>query len=176
MEAVGLPTFEVREDKGNRIDWLVPTRTYYGSANMMSIDGQSLTAADPFALVASLNEHRRHLTPSQLAMVAAKRANMKQGRGPTSNLLHRCRRLVRAQAAKALKVSTREASKATAVRKKASADVIEKVEKGKMTLKAAERTIRRPASKQPKPKQTDLEEFTEPSRNAPKAESRIRAA
>ena len=41
MEAVGLPTFEVREDKGNRIDWLVPMRTYYGSANMMSIDGQS---------------------------------------------------------------------------------------------------------------------------------------
>jgi hypothetical protein len=146
------------------LDWRVPTRCYYGKGGGVSLyDGKSATA-DPFALVVSLNEHRRHLTPSQRAMIAERFANMRQGQRtdvarPSANLP----KVSQEQAAKALRVSTRQVGKAAAIRKKAAPEVVASVEKGKMTLEAAGRTIKRS-----KPTQTDLEEFTNKPQPAPK--------
>src|SRR5262245_35836200 len=61
-ELAGIEVFEVRRDKGGRIDLHVPHRCLYGSGGGRSaIDGSSLTA-DPYEFVLSANIHRRHLT------------------------------------------------------------------------------------------------------------------
>jgi hypothetical protein len=71
-ELAGIKVFEVRRDKGGRIDLYVPSRRLYGSGGGRSaIDGSSLTA-DPYEFVLSANIHRRHLTAEQKRELIAK--------------------------------------------------------------------------------------------------------
>ena len=50
------------------------------------------TGNDPLGFVLSQNIHRRQLDPSQLAMIAARLANMRQVNAPISNLPQICGR------------------------------------------------------------------------------------
>jgi DNA-binding Lrp family transcriptional regulator len=71
-EFIGTKVFEVRRDKGNRIDLLVPHRRLYGSGGSRSmIDGSSVIA-DPYEFVLSANVHRRHLKPEDIPGLIAK--------------------------------------------------------------------------------------------------------
>jgi hypothetical protein len=71
---------------------------------------------DPIAYVLSMNVHRRHLTTSQRAMIAAELANMRQGertdRRPSANL----QKVSIEEAAKLLNVSPRSVASAAIVR------------------------------------------------------------
>ena len=80
--------------------------------------GWELTSEDskPFApiqYVLSHNLHRRHLTPSQRAMVAARIANLKEGR-PSKETSQNCGVSKREDAAKLLNVSSRSIDAAEA--------------------------------------------------------------
>ena len=92
---------------------------------------------DPLGYVLSKNLHRRHLSESQRAMVAAKLANLVPGDnqhteevrpiGPTSEMLN---------------VSERSVKRARAVRDKGVPELVEAVEQGAMPVSVAEKVAR----------------------------------
>lgn len=93
---------------------------------------------DPLAFVLSLNLHRRHLSESQRAMVAAKLESFGHG-GARQNFekqdanLH----LDRKSAAEALHVSERSVSSAAKVRDRGAPELVEKVTSGEVAVSAA---------------------------------------
>lgn len=89
---------------------------------------------DPVGFVVSLNLHRRHLTESQRAMVAAKLANMPAHRpsGNSANL-----QTSQSDAAKLLSVSTRTVAAATKVKEEAVPELAQAVERGEVSVSAA---------------------------------------
>src|SRR5262249_43557294 len=101
--------------------------------------------AAALAFVKSMNEHRRHLTPSQRAMDAARQANMRQGErtdlqpsapgaeGSPVSL---------SQAAADKKVSPRLAAYANAVLKSGSSELVKSVDDGIVPVKEAFRRLR----------------------------------
>ena len=110
---------------------------------------------DPKDYVISLNVQRRHLTTGQRAMIAEKLANLKFRRSkpevspePTKTTAQKKAEAEKSQteAAASLKVSRGSVQKARTVRQKATPAVVKAVERGTMSLGAAERTIR-PAAK-----------------------------
>lgn len=94
---------------------------------------------DPVAWVVSHNLHRRHLTAPQRAMVADKLATFNRGR-KTSNA-HTCA-FEQSAAAEKLNVSRRSVQMARLIRKNASKEVIDAVERGEMSLTAAVATTK----------------------------------
>lgn len=81
--------------------------------------------------VIAKNLHRRHLSESQRAMMAAAlSANLQSGKGHTV-----------AQAAEKLKVSPRSVASAKKVREKGSPDLVAAVEQGKVSVSAAARAV-----------------------------------
>jgi hypothetical protein len=90
---------------------------------------------NPLAFVLSNNLHRRHLTPSQRAIVAAKLANLKDGQKTSSANLPSTA-VTQPDAAKQLNVSTRAV---TAARKliNEKPEEVPAVEAGKLTVHAA---------------------------------------
>ena len=93
-------------------------------------DGNGLIV--PF--VVSLNLHRRHLTESQRAMIAARLANMAEGR-PTEN---RSIDLVsQSEAADMLNVSVPSTKRARAVQANGAPELVEAVERGDVAVSAA---------------------------------------
>jgi len=101
---------------------------------------------DPVAFVLSKNLHRRHLTESQRAMVAERLANMQRG----GTRQQECREskaqicalpsapaISRAKAAKMFNVSERQVDNAAKLRREASPEVVEQVERGEKTIHAA---------------------------------------
>lgn len=81
--------------------------------------------------VIAKNLHRRHLSESQRAMMAAAlSANLQSGKGHTV-----------AQAAEKLKVSPRSVASAKRVREKGSPDLVAAVEQGKVSVSAAARAL-----------------------------------
>jgi hypothetical protein len=98
---------------------------------------EQFSGCDPLAYVLSLNLERRHLSPSQRAMVAAKLANMRQGERtdlePSANL----RKVSQSDAAKLLNVSERSVSSAKAVCDQAVPELIKKVEQGDISVSKA---------------------------------------
>jgi len=113
-------------------------------------DYDTYDGGDPLGYVLSLNLHRRHLNESQRAMVAASIANMKQGERtdvkPSANLQN----VSQANAAKRLKVSTRNVSTATKVLDKGSPEVANAVTQGKVSLNKASKVIDLPRKDQEK--------------------------
>ena len=93
---------------------------------------------DPLAFVLSLNLHRRHLTPSQCAMVGADLATMRQGartdlRQPSASLPE----VSQAQASRLSTASERGVRSAVFVKKKGSHDLVQAVRDGKITVNLA---------------------------------------
>ncbi len=93
---------------------------------------------DPLAYVISHNLHRRHLTESQRAMVAAKIATMKVGDNQHTKKegLQICRPSTE-EAAKALKVSARSVGNAKQVLEQGAKAVQKAVEQGKLAVSTA---------------------------------------
>lgn len=102
-------------------------------------DVQFFDGDDPVGFVVSLNLHRRHLTESQRAMVAARVANLSKsdaariGHGTTANLQSQ----TRADAAKLLNVSERSVNSAKRVQTHAAPELAEAVSAGRVSVSAA---------------------------------------
>lgn len=100
---------------------------------------------DPVGFVVSLNLHRRHLTESQRAMVAAKLANMGLGDNKgahrpsegSANLQTLPGQVSQSDAAKLLNVSTRTVAAAAKVKDEAIPELVEAVERGEVSVSAA---------------------------------------
>lgn len=93
-------------------------------------------------LVVSLNLHRRHLSESQRAMVAARLANMRQG--TRTDLEHSANlpNVSQSQAAGLLGVSDRSLRSAKTVRFKGEPEVVSAVEQGVMPVSVAASLVR----------------------------------
>lgn len=95
------------------------------------------TEAEALAYVLSTNLHRRHLTESQRAAVAAKLANMRQGERTdlqhSANLL----KVSQAEAADMLNVSERSVTTAKKVIEQGTPELIAAVEQGEVSVSAA---------------------------------------
>lgn len=107
---------------------------------------------DPFGLVVSLNLHRRHLTESQRALVAAKLANMPQSPGINqhtelaANLPRPA--LTQAAAGELLKVSERTVRAASRVHTHGTAELVAAVESGELAVSTAAHLAQLPADDQ----------------------------
>ena len=95
---------------------------------------------DPAGFVVSKNIHRRHLTESQRAMVAAKLATMRQG---ARTDLSPIGEMSQARAAELLNVGKRSVERATVVRDQGEPELIEAVERGEISVSGAVEQIRR---------------------------------
>lgn len=99
------------------------------------------TPAEALAYVLSINLHRRHLTESQRAAVAAKLANMKRtdtlAQNRSANLQNGEAPLSQAQAAQMLNVSERSVATAKKVIDNAAPELIQAVEDGEVSVSAA---------------------------------------
>lgn len=109
----------------------------------IAVDG-----CDAIALVLSLNLHRRHLTESQRAMVAARLATMPRGRRtdlqPSANLPE----VSQHDAAQALQVSERSLRLAKSVQQHGAAELVTAVEEGELAVSAASDLARLPPDTQ----------------------------
>lgn len=97
-------------------------------------------AAEALAYVLSTNLHRRHLTESQRAAVAAKLANMSHGGvrgGQAANLPLDPAPVSQAQAAEMLNVSERSVRDAKKVLNQGAPELIQAVEQGEVSVSAA---------------------------------------
>jgi N6-adenosine-specific RNA methylase IME4 len=99
---------------------------------------------DPLGFVISKNLHRRHLTESQRAMIAAKLATLKRGDyqhspiGGTSQ----------AKAAELLNVGVRSVERAAEVRDRGAPELQREVERGNVSVSAAADVAGRPTNEQ----------------------------
>jgi ParB-like chromosome segregation protein Spo0J len=88
---------------------------------------------DPVSYVVSLNLHRRHLSESQRAMVAAKLATLKRGDNQHSPIGETSQ----ARAAQLLNVGKRSVERAAEVRDHGAAELVQAVERGDVSVTAA---------------------------------------
>ena len=102
---------------------------------------------DPLGYVLRTNLHRRHLTTSQRAAVAAELANMKVGK-PEANSANLQDNVSSADAAEALNVSERSVNAARKV-KEADPELHEAVKAGEVSVSAAEKQVRNVPEKNP---------------------------
>lgn len=96
--------------------------------------------------IVSVNLHRRNLNESQLGMVAAKIANLRDGQ--TKQAASTDAPVSQAEAAQLFNVSRKTVQRAKFVTENAIPEVIEQVERGEITVTAAERFAKIPKIKQ----------------------------
>ena len=130
-------------------------RNRYAACNMVDIQPKTkqFEGEDALAFVLGHNLHRRHLTPSQRAMIAEKVANMRSTdfRGNqwlSSKDNNQPDRKTREQAAKELGASGPSIDRARVVRRKGIPELAAKVESGEMSVKKAARIAALPAEEQ----------------------------
>jgi len=97
-------------------------------------ESELMDETDPVAWVVSHNLHRRHLTESQRAMVAAKLATMKHGGDRKSDQESNC---TLEKASSTMKVSKDSTKRAKKVIQKGSAKVTQAVEQGELAVSVA---------------------------------------
>jgi len=104
---------------------------------------------DPLALVISLNLHRRHLSESQRAMVAARIANLPHGGDRRSNQAANLPlEIPQDTAARLLNISNRSLRHAKAVQRDGTPELITAVERGDVAVSTAAELTRLPAEEQ----------------------------
>jgi len=103
--------------------------------------------AEKLAYVLSLNLHRRHLDTAQRAMVADKLAGLSKGQTKADSGIP-LSQPTQADAATMLNVSVDSVKKARKIRKEASPEVVAQVERGELSLNAADATVK-PKAKKP---------------------------
>jgi ParB-like chromosome segregation protein Spo0J len=125
---------------------------------------------DPFRWVLSVNLHRRHLTESQRAMVAAKLATLKRGANQHSKEGAQICAPSMEQAADMLSVGKRSVTNAKQVLESGSKEMIEAVEQGNLAVSFAANVVAEEPDKKTQTKllksggKTALKEhITEPS-------------
>ena len=120
-------------------------RNRYRAAQVAGVAFQTATykGDKPLQFVVSLNLHRRHLSESQRAMVAAKLANMPAHRpaGNSANL-----QTSQGAAADLLNVSTRSVANAAKVLQEAPQEVAQAVEQGQLSVSLAVKVAELPAA------------------------------
>ena len=103
---------------------------------------------DPLTYVIAKNLHRRHLTESQRAMLAAELATMKQGERtdvePSANL----QKVSQADAAKLTNVSTRSVASAAKVKNEGTPELRDAVKQGYVPVSLAEKAVHLAPDKQ----------------------------
>lgn len=131
----------VREPVWLYEDQILDGRNRYRAAQAMGVECpvREYEGEDPTGFVVSLNLHRRHLTESQRAMVAAKLANISNGGDRVSEQsanLH-SGAVSQSKAAELLSVSTRSVASAARVRDETSPELVHAVESGAVSVSAA---------------------------------------
>jgi len=101
---------------------------------------------DLTSIVISLNLHRRHLSESQRAVVAAKLANLERGRPGENPQI--CGFVSQSSAAELLSVSERSVSSAKKVMRDGVPELIEKVESGEISVSRAAELAEMPKHRQ----------------------------
>ncbi len=122
-------------------------RNRYRAAQAMGVECQfrDFDGDDAAAFVVSLNLHRRHLSESQRAMVAAKLANIQAGdfvgnqHVASANL--QTPRVSQSDAADMLSVSTRSVASAAKVRDEAPPELLHAVESGAVSVSLAAKVV-----------------------------------
>lgn len=106
-------------------------------------------AGDPLALVISLNLHRRHLSESQRAMVAARIASLSHGGFRGSNQAANCPlEMSQDEAARLLNISDRSLRRAKAVQRDGTDDLVDAVDRGDVAVSTAADLSRLPPEEQ----------------------------
>ena len=95
---------------------------------------ETFRGEDPLAWVVSLNLHRRHLDESQRAMVAAKLANLGEGRPAETASIEA---VSQPRAAELLNVSRAAVQRAVKVKNEGAPELVQAVESGKVSVSAA---------------------------------------
>ena len=123
-------------------------------------ESEEVKTDDPIAYVLSLNKHRRHLTPTQLAMVAAKarevydrqakeRQKLSEGRGKKGMVnMPYLKGSSRDAAGHALGVSGKLVDHASKVLRNGSPELIEAIEQDRIAVSTAARLMSQPADLQ----------------------------
>lgn len=126
-------------------------RNRYRACGLIDADHrvEHYRGADPLGFVVSRNLHRRHLTESQRAMVAADIANMRQGERtdvaePSANLP----KVSQAAAAAMVGVGERSVRDAVKVKAKAVPELAEAVKAGEVSVSAAAEVADLPPAEQ----------------------------
>jgi hypothetical protein len=120
---------------------------------------------DPVGFVVSLNLHRRHLSTSQRAMVAARIANLQQG--ARTDLAPNGAMLSQTAAAKLLNVGRRTVQRAHEVITRGTPELVAAVEAGAVTVQAAADIALEPHDEQ----RAELERRSKPKARAAKVEA-----
>jgi len=100
---------------------------------------------DPVAYVISANLRRRHLKESQRAMIAARLANLEEGRPPATAQDYA---VSQGQAAAMLGVSRRSVQSAKVVRDQGAPELVEAVEQGHVSVNVASRVAKKSRGEQ----------------------------
>ena len=126
-------------------------RNRYLAARDLGIDFPvadfSGSRAEALAYVLSTNLHRRHLTESQRAAVAAKLANLERGR-PTEEINPPIGGITAKAAADMMSVGTRSVERARVVQEQGAPELMAAVESGQVTVAAAETLTALPQEEQ----------------------------
>jgi hypothetical protein len=99
-------------------------------------------AFDPITFIVSANLHRRHLDASQLAMIGAKLANMRQGARTDLPSIEGKSQISQTQAADLVNVSVASVERAATVLREGSPDLVKQVERGEVSVSAAAKSIK----------------------------------
>jgi hypothetical protein len=134
-------------------DKILDGRNRYRACVMKGIDQriEHYIGKDPLGFVLSMNLHRRHLTESQRAMVAAEIANLHQGEQKNSKPANLpVSPVSQANSAEMLNISERSVRDAVKVKDKAEPEIVEAVKAGKLPVSTAAKAAKLPKKKQQK--------------------------
>jgi len=139
-------TYGVREPVWLYEGKILDGRNRYRAAKAMRVECpmQEYTGQDATAFVISLNLHRRHLNESQRGMVAAKLANMQEGRPQINSANLQSIQVSQSDAADMLNVSTRTVAAAAKVQAEAPQEVAKAVEAGSVSINLASQFVALP--------------------------------
>lgn len=104
---------------------------------------------DPIGFVLGANLHRRHLNESQRALVATKLSQLGRGQRIQKDETGKSAALTQEEAAEKLNVSERQVRKARAVLEQAEPETIAAIERGELSLNAAEEKHRPAVEERP---------------------------
>lgn len=138
--------------------------------------------SDPAAFVVSENIHRRHLTPSQRAMIASKLTTASHGGARYGKAVSetndqetgRSLDVTREDAARLMSVGTTSVDRAHRVQRDGIPAVAEAVERGELELTKADRIVRQPPERQEE--MMSPSGFVEPPRRGGTPVTRLRRA